>query len=150
MQPLNLPKYNFNIRPKGKGTYEIFDRHRKKFLSLTPEEWVRQNMLAYLIYDKNFPAPLISVESKIDLNLNTNRYDALVYNNQGKPIMLIECKSPSVKINQSAFDQANAYNTQIKAPYILITNGLKHYCCVFIENEAKFEFMQNIPTYNKL
>ncbi len=148
MQELNLPTYQFNIKKQDQKLY-IFDELRRKFIALTPEEWVRQNIIKYLVEDKGFPTGLISIEAEIDVNKLRRRYDGLVYSRQNAPLVLIECKAPSIAINQKVFDQIFAYNTQVIAPYLLITNGLNHY---FLKRdiEGTFQFQKGFPLYNKL
>lgn len=148
MQALNLPVYQFNIKSI-QGKVSIFDDLRKKFVVLTPEEWVRQNIVKYLINEKEFPAGLISIEAEINVNNLRRRYDGLVHNRDQTPLMLIECKAPSVKITQKVFDQIFAYNTQVIAPYLLVTNGLQHFVLKQQVNEAPV-FIQTIPPYTEL
>lgn len=148
MQALNLPVYQFNTKSI-RGKVSIFDDLRKKFIVLTPEEWVRQNIIKYLINEKEFPAGLISIEAEINVNSLRRRYDGLVYNRNQSPLMLIECKAPSVKITQKVFDQIFAYNTQVIALYLLVTNGLQHFVLKQEVNVAPV-FIQTIPTYSEL
>jgi hypothetical protein len=150
MQKLNLPAYEFRIKKDPNNKLFIFDAIRQKNIHLTPEEWVRQNMVRFLIEEKEFPAPLISIESGVKINQLSRRYDALVYNKKGKPILLIECKAPSVKIKQNTFDQTLAYNHTIKANYILVTNGIRHYCGKINVETKKFDFLEDIPVYSDL
>jgi hypothetical protein len=146
MQPLNLPAYKFKIKST-KNKYAIFDIVRKKYVSLTPEEWVRQHLIHYLIEEKNYPISLIAIEKKITLNNLTKRTDILVFNAQGLPHIIVECKAPSIKISQHAFDQIARYNLKLNANYLIVSNGLNHYYCKMdIENE-KFVFLKNIPNY---
>ena len=127
MQELNLPKYDFKIIKKNNKNY-IFDEIRKKYISLTPEEWVRQNFIKYLISEKKYPKGLISVEMSFQLNRLQKRSDIVVHNRKGKPKMIVECKSPSININQKVIEQIITYNISLKVDYLTITNGLKHYC----------------------
>lgn len=150
MQKLNLPEYHFKITTSGDNKLWIYDAFRNKEILLTPEEWVRQNILNYLIEEKLYPKSLLSIESGIKVNKQARRYDALVYNRQGKPIMLIECKAPDVKINQNTFDQISAYNLSLLAKYLLITNGMNHYCCKLNENTSAFDFLTEIPSFDHL
>lgn len=145
--PLNLPEYNLEIRIK-EGKEEIFDFIRKKFVSLNPEEWVRQNLLHYLVTDKKYPLGLISVESGLQYNRIKKRTDILIYDRQGKPWMLIECKAPSVKLSNDTFLQAATYNTLEKAPFLAISNGLNHYCCRIERegNKPEIVFLQDFPS----
>lgn len=150
MEKLNLPQYSFRITRNEDNKVVIFDPLRKKNILLTPEEWVRQHILKFLIEDRGFPSSLISVEAGLRVNRFLRRYDALVYNRTGQPLMLIECKAPGVKVSQNAFDQIIIYNQRFKAQYLLLTNGLKHYCCKLDEANKKFDFLDNIPSFNSL
>jgi len=150
MDKLNLPAYSFRITKSANGSLFIFDSFRKKQVLLTPEEWVRQNILRYLTEEKKFPASLISLEAGIQVYRKPGRYDALVYNRSGMPSVLIECKAPPVAIGQETFDQVAAYNRTVKAPYLLITNGIKHYFCKIIADKMKYDFMEDIPVFGEL
>lgn len=149
MQGLNLPEYKFELK-KEKGQLFIKDIIRKKYLLLTPEEWVRQNIAAFLITDRNFPASLFSVESGIKVNTLQKRYDLLVYSRTGKPLVLIECKAPEVAINQKVFEQIVAYNNSVKAPFMLVTNGLNHYFLKIDPMSGKFVFTSSIYSFEEL
>lgn len=148
MNKLNFPEYNFRIT-KENNTLYIFDDIRKKRLVLTPEEWVRQHLIQYLIYEKSFPKGLISLEAGLKVNSLQKRYDVLVYNKQGSPQVLIECKAPTIKINQEVFQQILVYNTKVKAPFLLISNGLNHHF-LNINKEGRYNFLSEIPSYNDL
>lgn len=150
MQKLNLPEYSLKITTSENNKQWIYDSFRKKNILLTPEEWVRQNILCFLVKEKMFPASLISIESGIKVNRMARRYDALVYDRKGNPLMLVECKAPEVKISQDTFDQITAYNLTILARYLLITNGKSHYCCKFDEQKNSFDFLEGIPSYEEL
>ncbi|PCI98526.1 MAG: restriction endonuclease subunit R [Flavobacteriales bacterium] len=149
MQQLNLPQYPIKIKEE-KGVNYIFDPIRKKYLVLLPEEWVRQNFIQFLIKDKNYLASLIAIEKGLKLNELQKRADIVIYDKQAQPIVLIECKAPKVKINQEVFEQVARYNMVFKVPYLVVTNGLDHYCAKvnFIENS--FEFLVDIPNYKEL
>lgn len=149
MQTLNLPSYKFRIRASGDKT-EIFDDIRKKFVALTPEEWVRQNFIAYLQNEKNYPISLIAVEMSLKLNKMHKRSDIVVYNTSGEAILLVECKAPSVKIKQDVFDQIARYNMTLKVKYLIVTNGLEHYCCMIDHENMNYQFFNDIPNYNDI
>ena len=134
MEKLNLPQYSVRLKEEG-GKQFIFDIVRKKYLVLTPEEWVRQNFIHFLINDKNYPAGLIAVEKGLKLNELQKRADVLVYKN-AQPMVLIECKAPGIKISREVFEQIARYNMVFKVPYLLVTNGMQHYC-------AKIDFIEN-------
>jgi len=149
MKTLNLPAYRFTFKEENKKT-KIFDAIRKKFLVLTPEEWVRQHVVRFLIEEKGFPASLIAIEAGLQLNGLQKRADILVYSKMGKPILLVECKAPHVKIDQKVFDQIGRYNITFKLPYLLVTNGMKHFCARIDFTSKDFSFLQEIPEYEKL
>ncbi|WP_316793911.1 type I restriction enzyme HsdR N-terminal domain-containing protein [Pedobacter frigoris] len=147
--PLNLPQYPFKITLKDKQHY-IFDEVRKKHLVLTPEEWVRQHFIQYLILEKKFPRALIQIEGGLSLNKLQKRTDIVIFNTAGERIMVIECKAPSVKITQATFDQAARYNSVHKTRWLVVTNGLKH-CYAQIDHLAeKFLFIETLPEYQLL
>lgn len=147
MERLNLPTYSFNIKLIEQRKY-IFDSIRKKYLLLTPEEWVRQNFLKYLIEDKGYPASLISIEKELKLNNISKRTDAVVYNKQGKPVLILEFKAPEVKIDQKVFDQIARYNMKLKVNYLVVSNGMEHYCCVLQHDFNTYQFLKEIPAYD--
>tara|TARA_Y200000002_G_scaffold146382_1_gene120998 strand:- start:525 stop:977 length:453 start_codon:yes stop_codon:yes gene_type:complete len=148
MEKLNFPKYNLQIKSIENKDY-IFEPIRKKWLLCTPEEWVRVNCINYIVHTKRYPPSLIGVEHQIDVYGLKKRFDILIYNTNISPFILIECKSPSVKINQKTFDQIIQYNLKLKCPYLMITNGLNHYVCNVNQNEKKIEFLDSIPFYSK-
>ena len=118
--------YKLKMKEIGKNIY-IFDEIRKKYLLLTPEEWVRQNFIQYLNQEKKFPIGLIGVEKIVSYNFIKNRLDIIVYDHSGNPYLIVECKAPHVNINQETFYQIGKYNSQLKAKYLVVTNGNKHY-----------------------
>ena len=146
MQALNLPTYQFKLKQKGLNT-QIFDAIRKKYVVLTPEEWVRQNFLQFLIQDKKFPSSLIAVEIALKYNQLQKRADVLVYDKTGSPYLMVECKAPEVKITQDAFDQIARYNMKFKVKYLVITNGLNHFCCQMDYSANNYQYLENIPFF---
>jgi len=150
MDQLNFPEYKFRIARGEDGKKYIFDSLRHKEIILTPEEWVRQHLIRYITEEKDFPPALVSIEAGVKVNTLSRRYDALVYSRNGKPLLLIECKAPGIKINQQTFDQIIAYNHTMKANYLLISNGLKHYCCKLKAEKDRYEFLPEIPHYSSL
>ncbi len=146
---LNLPPYKFTIK-KGGTSNEIFDAFRKKYVVLTPEEWVRQHFLRFLTEEKGYPASLIAVEKGLLINGKPRRFDAVAYNRMGEPLVLMEFKATSVKISQKVFEQISTYNQILKVKYLIISNGLKHYCCEIDFLSQNIRFIQNIPEYGKL
>lgn len=149
LQELNLPEFSFNYRLY-KGKRQILDIVRKKYVSLTPEEWVRQNFVAWLIQFKKYPSGLIAIEKELLLNNMRKRYDIVVYNSNHIPAMLIECKAPGVPITQKVFDQAARYNMSVKVGHMIITNGIDHYYCTIDSENGSFAFEDQVPEYDKL
>ncbi len=149
MESLNLPHYNHKIIIENNKEF-ILDSIRNKYLLLTPEEWVRQNFLTYLIHEKKYPASLISIEAEIRYHKLRRRYDALLYSKKGKPLMLMEFKSPKVAITQKVFDQIRQYNQHFLVPYMTISNGLKHFCCKHDAIKNTYEFLSEIPEFLQL
>ena len=147
--PLNLPNYPFKITQRDDVIF-IFDEIRKKHLVLTPEEWVRQHFIQYLISDKKFPATLLQIEGGLSLNQTKKRSDILVYDNLGEKIMVIECKAPSVAITQATFDQAARYNSVYKATWLVVTNGLSHFYEKIDHKNGASSFVANLPNYKDL
>ncbi len=148
MFQLNLPFYNITLKEEN-GNHFIFDDIRKKFLRLTPEEWVRQNFVKYLIDEKKYPASLIVIEKGLKLNELSKRADVLIYKGSN-PILLIECKAPTVKISQDTFDQISRYNLTFKVPYLMVTNGMSHYCCQIDFENNSYHFLEDIPEFGEL
>jgi hypothetical protein len=149
MEDLNLPNYSFKLFREGKKT-KIFDAIRKKKIVLTPEEWVRQNFIQFLVQEKSFPIGLIAVEKGLKLNGMQKRTDILCYSKVGNPILMVECKAPNIPINQLVFDQISRYNLAFKLPYLIVTNGLKHYCAMINFEKKNFNFLKEIPSYDEL
>lgn len=149
MLELNLPIFEPKLK-KIKGDVFIFDQIRKKYLLLTPEEWVRQNFLNYLINHKGYPYSLMENESIIKLNSMTRRCDTVVYNNMLKPLVIVEYKRPDVKIDQHVFDQIVRYNIVLKVDYLIISNGLSHFCCKINYEDQSYSFLESIPDYTEL
>jgi len=128
----------------------ILDPLRRKFVKLTPEEWVRQNFVQYLINEGKYPAGLLGIEVLFRLNKLKRRVDILVHNRLGEAIMIVECKSADVKIDEKVFEQIATYNMKFKVPYLVVTNGLHHYACKIDHQEMKFEYLLVIPLYEDL
>jgi len=149
MESLNLPTYSFNIKFQEQRKY-IFDTLRKKYVLLTPEEWVRQNFLKYLIEEKKYPASLIFVEMEMKLNKLSKRCDAVVFNRNANPVLIVECKAASVKIDQIVFEQIARYNMQLQVNYLIVTNGLNHYCCKIDFEKQSYEFLKDVPVFDEL
>lgn len=150
MQHLNLPEYQFNIKKKGNDGLVILDTLRKRWVALTPEEWVRQNFVRYLIEDREFPAALMNNEISLTQNGIKRRCDTLVADRQGLPLVIVEYKAPTIEISQKTFDQIVRYNMVLRAQYLIVTNGMRHYCCKIDYENNSYAFLQEIPTYNVL
>jgi hypothetical protein len=146
LDPLNLPPYPFKIENHN-GTLFLFDEIRKKQVVLTPEEWVRQHFVQYLIAEKKYPRSLIKLEGGLKLNGNAKRSDIVIFNNKGEKILMVECKAPSVKITQAVFDQIARYNWVHKIPIIAVTNGLQHYYCKIDFENGRYNFIPDLVTY---
>ncbi|HET8964176.1 MAG TPA: type I restriction enzyme HsdR N-terminal domain-containing protein [Chitinophagales bacterium] len=146
---LLFSEYQFNIK-RSSDKELIFDRIRKKFVVLTPEEWVRQHLVWYFIETHNFPAALISIEKKITLHGLTKRTDIVLFNKHATPIMLIECKAPAVKLSQRVLDQAGRYNLVLKVPYLVISNGNETICAEIIHSSNTFKILDTLPGTEKL
>ena len=149
MQQLNLPAHDFKVKHEGKKT-QIFDSVRKKFVTLTPEEWVRQHFIQYLISEKKVPEQLITVEMGLKYIELKKRSDVVVYNKEGKPVLIVECKAPAIKITQDTFDQFARYNMTLKVKYLAITNGINHFYCQIDHKNGSYFFLKELPVYTSL
>jgi hypothetical protein len=149
MQPLNFPTCNFRIRTLG-DRQEIFDIVRKRFVALTPEEWVRQHVLHFMNAEKSVPLSLMAVEKSLKINTLKKRADLVVHERSGRALMLVECKAPGVKITQQVFDQAARYDMVFHVNFLLITNGLANYCCRFDYSGNTYAFLPEIPSYAEM
>lgn len=144
MFQLNLPTYEYKIRTAGQSK-QIFDLLRKKYVVLTPEEWVRQHFIQFLISEKKYPASLMSVERGLKINSLQKRTDIVVFNKFGNPWMIVECKSPTIEITEDTLFQAARYNMSLNVQFLSLTNGLEHYCCK-IEKKS-IVFLDDLPEY---
>jgi hypothetical protein len=146
MQPLNLPDFECDIQ-QNNGFTTIFDGLRKKYVVLTPEEWVRQNFVNYMVTHLKYPKSLIKLEKGHAFNTLKKRSDIIVYDREGAAFMLIECKASHVKIEQKVFVQASVYNKTVKAKYLVITNGMQHFCCRIDREANSYKFMDELPVF---
>jgi hypothetical protein len=146
MQKLNFQPYDFRFK-NSENKVSIFDEIRKKFIILTPEEWVRQHVVQFLLEEKKYPKSLINVEKVLKVNGLRKRYDAVVFNPDGSIQVLVECKAPEVKISQATFDQIALYNMTMKANFLMVTNGLNHYFCQMDFENEKYLFLSQLPEY---
>ncbi|QEC53949.1 type I restriction and modification enzyme subunit R-like protein [Anseongella ginsenosidimutans] len=144
--PLNFPPYPFRLQEREEKLY-IFDELRKKHLLCTPEEWVRQHLIRYMIKQKQYPRGLVQIEGGLSVNERKRRCDVLFFGSRGQEYLLAECKSPAVKISDKVFAQAALYNTKHKAKYLLVTNGLHHFCCEMDYEGHSYRFMEQIPAF---
>ncbi|MDR0700269.1 MAG: type I restriction enzyme HsdR N-terminal domain-containing protein [Tannerella sp.] len=149
MYPLNLPSYNVIITEKDGKRY-IYDPLRRKKVTLTPEEWVRQHFVNYLITLKSYPPEYIANEVAIYVNGIYKRCDTVVYNNYMEPLLIVEYKSPEIAITEDVFAQISRYNSALKAPYLIVSNGLAHYCCHMDYTNMKCSFRKDIPAYTEI
>jgi hypothetical protein len=148
LQPLNLPPYPFKITDQD-GQLSLFDEIRKKNIIITPEEWVRQHFVQYLIKEKNYPKSLIKLEGGHKLYGKQKRSDIIVFNSIGDKILLVECKAPSVTIDQKVFDQVARYNIVHKIALLAVTNGLQHFYCSINFEQKNYQFIEELPNYQK-
>ena len=146
---LNLPQYEINITEKD-GKRMIFDFLRRKYVALTPEEWVRQHFTHYLVEHKGYPKGLLGNEIELHIGNKKLRCDSILYNKVAQPQIIIEYKAPSVQVQQKTFDQISAYNLLLRVDYLIVSNGLQHYCCKMDYDQQKYYFLKDIPNYEKL
>lgn len=147
MVALNLPSFEYNVK-KADGKMFIFDILRKKYVTLTPEEWVRQHFIHYMIEQLNYPKSLIRIETGLVYNTLSKRCDITVFDRTGTPWLIVECKAPEQKIDQETLRQASVYNLTIKARYVVLTNGLKHICCETNYGQQAWKSLNELPAYD--
>jgi type I site-specific restriction endonuclease len=146
---LNLPQYSFRIKEISDKKL-IFDGFRRRWVALTPEEWVRQNFARYLTEEKHFPASLVAIERSLRINQRDFRTDIVLFSKSGNPLVVVECKAPEVKISQQVFDQIARYNLDLRVNYLIVTNGLSHYCCRFDQSQLTYTFLPEMPDYKEI
>jgi len=146
MRRLNFPAYDFDVRTEEGKTF-IFDSIRRKYVRLTPEEWVRQHLLRYLIRDRGFLPGYAAVEKGFRYADAPVRADVVMHDRRGVPVLMAECKAPGVRITEEVFDQLARYNTVVKAEYLVVTNGVDHYCCTRNASKAGYRFLKELPRY---
>ena len=149
MFQLNLPQYDFRIKRSSKG-FLIFDTYRRRYVALTPEEWVRQNFLRFLTEEKAYPAARFSVEQALKVNGMAKRCDAVLFDKNANACLILEFKAPHVAISQKVFDQVAVYNYQLKVRYFMLSNGLEHYACCMDELTGRYRFLPEIPSHASL
>lgn len=148
-ESLNLPPAKIKIVRRN-GVFKIYDRLRKNYFVLTPEEYVRQSFVNWLVTEKEYPESLMANEIGISLNETYKRCDTVIFSNNGKPLVICEYKAPNVEITQSVFDQIARYNMVLKAPVLIVSNGLKHFCCVLDLSFTSYKFLPVIPHYEEI
>ena len=149
MYRLNLPPYEIKIKENG-GRHAVFDVLRRKYVNLTPEEWVRQHFIHYLTEHKGYPTSLLANEVKLRLGQKSLRCDSVLYDNMLQPRMIIEYKAPTIQITQKTFNQIFAYNILMHVDYLVVSNGMSHYCCRMDYEGGKYTFLNDIPDYKQL
>lgn len=149
MTRLNLPPFEIKLRGS-KAQPQIFDILRKKYIALTPEEWVRQHFVHFLVEHKGYPAALMANEIQLKVGEKTLRADSVLYSRDLKPRMIIEYKAPHIPITQKVFDQISIYNMLLHVDYLVVSNGLQHYICKMDYNDKKYLFLEDIPDYEEL
>ncbi len=146
---LGLPDHGVKLRHDADGP-RVFDPVRRKWVALTPEEWVRQHFMNHLVHDKGCPPSLIAVEKSLVLNELSKRADLVVHAPDGRAVALVECKAPNVPITQAVFEQAARYNVVFKVRWLLVTNGHKHYCCRIDHSNGNVDFVVDIPDHTAM
>ncbi len=146
MFQLNLPSYPFRMKQDEK-SYFILDTFRKKYVRLTPEEWVRQHFLEFFVQYKGFPRALIAVEKQLRINGMNKRCDAIFHDIQGMPTIILEFKAPNIALTQAVFDQVAVYNAKLKVDYFIVSNGLTHHFCRVNTENAEYDFFSEIPSF---
>ena len=149
MLPLNLPSYPAKIL-KRNGKNMIFDPLRQKYVALTPEEWVRQHFVHLLTDFKGYPKGLLANEIQLDLNGTKKRCDTVLFNKDLSARMIVEYKAPNIEITQAVFDQITRYNMVLKVEYLIVSNGMRHYCCKIDYNTMQYTFLPDIPAFTEL
>ena len=149
MYELNLPKYGIKIKNVD-GNKAIFDVLRRTFVRLTPEEWVRQHFIHYLIDHKGYPQALMANEIQLSVGNKKLRCDSVIYDRSLKPRMIVEYKAPTVNITQKVFDQITVYNMLLHVDYLVVSNGIRHYCCRMDYDNQKYLFLEDIPDYQNI
>lgn len=150
MVELNLPEYDHKVKRRDDGSWTIWDRLRQRWVALTPEEWVRQHFVEWLIAERQFPAALMGNEVSVTQNGMDRRCDTVVADRTGQPLVIVEYKAPTVNITQKTFDQIVRYNMVLHARYLMVSNGLKHYCCQIDYDAGNYRFLDHIPSYSEL
>ena len=149
MTQLNLPPADLRLSQREGQTY-VFDTLRRRYIRLTPEEWVRQHFVHFLINHKGYPQEMLANEVSLSLNSTTKRCDTVLYDTEAHPHMIIEYKAPHIALSQRVFDQISRYNIVLRVPYLIVSNGLEHYCCQVDYEAQTYQFLRDIPSFNQL
>ena len=149
MLALNLPEYPIKVKEEA-GKKVVFDEIRRQYVALTPEEWVRQHFVHFLIEHKGYSKSLMGNEVMVNLNNQKKRCDTVIYNNRLEPLMIIEYKAPDVKITQAVFNQISKYNMVLRVKYLIVSNGLQHFCCELNYETLNYQFIKEIPLFSEL
>lgn len=149
MLELNLPSFEIKVA-KINGRPSVFDKLRKKYVALTPEEWVRQHFVNFLISEKEYPEALIANEMQVNLNGQKKRCDSVIFDRMGEPLVIVEYKAPEVNITQKVFDQIARYNIVLRVQYLIVSNGIGHYCCMVDYETQTIQYLSEIPNYREL
>ncbi len=149
MMTLNLPPAELKLVQR-EGQTQVFDILRRRYIKLTPEEWVRQHFVHFLIHHKGYPEGLLANEVSLSLNSTTKRCDTVLYDQTAQPRMIVEYKAPHIELSQRVFDQISRYNIVLRVPYLIVSNGLQHYCCRIDYEGGRYEFLREIPQYDEL
>lgn len=151
MSPLNLPPYEIKLRMGGDGRPEIFDFLRRRYVALTPEEWVRQHFTHYLVEKKGYPAGLLANEVGLDVGGAHRRCDSVLFDRRGgRPRLIVEYKAPEVRISQKVFTQICSYNSVLRADYLVVSNGMSHYACRINYADFSIDFLKEVPSFEEL
>ena len=145
-----MPEYEYKVKKRDDGAWAIWDRLRERWVALTPEEWVRQHFVEWLISDKQFPAALMGNEVSLTQNGISRRCDTVVADRTGEPLVIVEYKAPNITVTQKTFDQIVRYNMVLHARYLIVSNGLTHYCCQIDYDADSYRFLEDIPSYDRL
>lgn len=147
---LNLPEFDISLRRTSDGRLQVYDRLRSKFVALTPEEWVRQHFVNFLIEYRAYPASLMANEVGLHHNGIQRRCDTVVYDSAARPTAIVEYKAPTVSITEKVFDQIVRYNMVMDVHWLIVSNGLSHYCCHVNPENNSYSFTRQIPLYAHL
>ena len=150
-EALNLPAFDVRLRISPKTQLEeIWDTQRKRWVRLTPEEWVRQHFVHFLISEQGFPSGCIGNEMSIKVGQLEKRCDSVIFGKDGKPLIIVEYKAPTVAITQKVFNQISRYNITLQVDWLIVSNGLQHYCCHLNREQNRFEFLPQLPRFEEI